>query len=244
MRIAAVQCPPLFDDAERAIATIVDRLRWAAAEGVGLVLFPEAWLLGHSYDAAVIRARALEAPRALALLRAQVRDLRPTLVIGAFESVGRRLFNHALVIERGQIIGRYAKAHPNEPSITPGTAFPVFSTAGMRYGINICNDANHPDAAARLAEQGAALLLYPLNNLLRSQTADRWREKSLANLVARARQTGCWVASADVTGTVADHRSYGCTAIVSPSGDVVARMPEWEEGGIIADLATAQAART
>jgi len=226
----------VFDDAERASAVIVERLRWAEAEGVALLLFPEAWLLGHAYDAATIRARAEAAATALPALCDRVAAFPTTLVVGAFEAGGRRLFNHAVVIEGGRVVGRYAKAHPNEAGVTPGTAFPIFERSGLHYGINICNDANHPEAAARLAEQGADLILLPLNNLLRPETAERWRAKSLANLVARARETGCWVVSADVAGTVDDRLSYGCTAIVSPQGNLVARVPELQEGVAMVDI--------
>ncbi|SFK11060.1 Predicted amidohydrolase [Sphingomonas sp. NFR04] len=242
MRIAAVQCRPVFDDAERTIAAIVARLRWAEAEGVDLLLFPEAWLLGHAYDAAVIRARAEVASNdALPALCARIARFPTTLVVGALEAVDGQVFNSAVVIEAGRIVGRYAKAHPNEDGVTPGTDFPVFARSDRRWGINICNDANFPDAAARLAEQGAGLILYPLNNLLRPETAARWREKSLANLIARARETGCWVASADVAGTANDRLSYGCTSILSPAGDVMARVPELAEGVAMFDLPGATA---
>jgi predicted amidohydrolase len=242
MRIAAVQCRPLFDDADQTIATIVARLRWAEAEGVDLLLFPEAWLLGHAYDAAVIRARADSAStHALPALCARIAGFPTTLVVGAFECVGAQLSNSAVVIEAGRIIGRYAKAHPNEDGVTPGTALPVFARSGVRYGINICNDANFTDAAAQLTDRGATLILYPLNNLLRPETAARWREKSLANLVARARETGCWVASADVAGTAGDCLSYGCTTVLSPTGDVMARVPELAEGVALFDLPGAPA---
>lgn len=237
MRIAAVQCRPLFDDAERTCEAIVDRMRWAGANGVDLLLFPEAWLLGHSYDADIIRARA-EVASASAIVRLcrRIAAFATTLVIGAFEIGGGQVSNNALVIEKGAITGRYAKAHPNEDGVTPGTAFPVFERSDVRYGINICNDANHPEAAARLADQGAGLLLFPLNNLLRPETAARWREKSLANLIARARETGCWIASADVAGAASERCSYGCTAVLSPTGDVRARVPEMEEGIAVFDL--------
>jgi predicted amidohydrolase len=237
VRIAAVQCRPVFDDAEQTIAAIVARLRWAEAERVDLLLFPEAWLLGHAYDAAVTRARAdIASGDALPALCARIAGFPTTLVVGAFERVGAQVFNSAVVIEHGRIVGRYAKAHPNEDGVTPGADFPIFTRSGLRWGINICNDANYPQAAASVATQGAELILYPLNNLLRPETAERWREKSLANLVARAHETGCWIASADVTGTADGRLSYGCTAILSPAGKVVARVQELQEGVALFDL--------
>lgn len=237
MRIAVVQCNPLFDAAVEASDVIARQLAAADAASIDLVVFPEAFLLGHSYDRATILARARAASQiALATLTKRIRAFRATLVVGVFELEDARVRNSAVVIERGRIVGRYAKAYPNEPGVTAGADFPTFISAGTRFGINICNDANHRDAAERIMEQEAALILYPLNNLLKGKTAARWREKSLANLVERARQTGCWIASSDVTGTVGDSVSYGCTAIVSPHGEVVARVPEFQEGVAVYDL--------
>lgn len=236
MRIAAVQCLSISDNAARVEDAIVQRLRWADEEGVSLTIFPEAFLLGHSYDPETIRSRASASAPALAALCERVAGCRSTLLVGAFELVGEQIFNNAIVVEAGQIVGRYAKAHPNEPGVTAGSAFPTFLRAGVRYGANICNDANHPGTAKRIAEQGANLILYPLNNMLPLSTADRWREKSLTNLVERARQTGCWVSSSDVTGTSGDLMSYGCTAIVAPDGSVVARVPEMQEGVAVYEI--------
>jgi predicted amidohydrolase len=237
MRIAAIQCPPIADDASRACDAIVQRLRWAEGEAIDLLIFPEGFLLGHSYDRDTIRLRALVATEtALAKLCERVATSPVSLVVGAFEAAHHQIFNSALVIEDGQIVGRYSKAYPNEPGVSAGNDFPTFVRSGVRYGLNICNDANHADAAEKIARQNADLIIYPLNNLLLPATADRWREKSLANLIDRARQTGCWIASSDVTGAFDGHLSYGCTAIVTPGGEVVARVPELTEGAAIYDV--------
>ncbi|MFL0587737.1 carbon-nitrogen hydrolase family protein [Sphingomonas olei] len=236
MRIAVFQCSSILDDARRAGDVIVDRLRWADREGVDLTVFPEAFLLGHSYDPETIQSRASQSTSAIAALCERVAAFRAMLVVGAFDLVDGQVFNSAFVIEAGQVVGRYAKAHPNEPSVTAGSDFPTFLRSGVRYGVNICNDANHPDAAQRVADHGARLILYPLNNMLRSETADRWREKSVANLIDRARQTGCWVASSDVTGTSGNLMSWGCSAIVTPEGNVVARVQELNEGVAVYDI--------
>jgi len=236
MRIAVVQCFSILDDVRRAGDVIVERLRWADQEGVDLTIFPETFLLGHSYDPETIRSRASRGASAIAALCEKVTAFRSTVVVGAFDLVDGQVFNSAFVIEAGRVVGRYAKAHPNEPGVTAGGDFPSFRRSGVEYGVNICNDANHPDAAQRIADQGARLLLYPLNNMLRSETADRWREKSVENLIDRARQTGCWVASSDVTGTSGNLMSWGCTAIVTPEGGIVARVPELSEGVAVYEI--------
>lgn len=245
MRIAAIQCPAIVDDVSTACETIVQHLRWADNEAIDLMLLPEAFLLGHSYHPETIRSRAhAAADFALAEVCRQVAPFRATLVVGTFVMQLPNVFNSAFVVERGRIVGRYAKAYPNEPGVTGGSDFPTFLRAGIRYGINICNDANHADAAEKIASQNADLILYPLNNMLPLETAERWRKKSLANLIDRARQTNCWIASSDVTGEVSGLLSYGCTAIIAPSGEVVARVPELSAGAAIYDVPRRQLSQT
>ncbi|MDH7975047.1 carbon-nitrogen hydrolase family protein [Sphingomonas sp. AR_OL41] len=237
MRLAVFQRRPIMGDPERAATIIADDLSWASKQSVDLALFPEGVLTGHSYDPATIAAVAIkrDGPELRTLL-GQLAPGHPAAIVGAFERRGGAIFNSAFAIEEGAVTGRYAKAHPNEPGVTAGDDCPVFVRAGLTYGINICADANHPATAQRLADAGARLICYPLNNWLPIATADRWRERSIANLQARARQTGCWVASADVTGTGEGVISHGCTMIVATDGAIVARVAEGQEGVAVFDM--------
>lgn len=118
-------------------------------------------MLGHSYDADTIRSRAREvSDSALSKVCERTQSFRTTLVVGAFEVVDGHVFNSALVIEDGRIAGRYSKVYPNEPGVTAGSEFPTFVRSGIRFGMNICNDANHSDAAERIAGQKAALMRF------------------------------------------------------------------------------------
>lgn len=237
MRIAAFQRLPIFDDAAAVGDRLSSDLIWADQQGVQLALFPECYLLGHSYDEAVIERRAIGTDGDLWQgLLARLEPISTAAIVGTFERHHDRITNSAMLIEAGRITGRYAKAHPNEPGVTAGRDFPVFTRAGVPFGINICNDANHPAAAEHLADGGAKLICYPLNNIMRPATAEAWRTRSVDNLTARARQTGCWIMSADVTGAVDGRVSHGCTMIVSPDGAIAARAAEGAEGVAIFDL--------
>ena len=100
----------------------------------------------------------------------------------------------------------------------------------MCFGVNICSDANFPEAARALAQAGAQLIFVSLNNLLPQDVAARWREKSPENLRLRALETGCVVASADVAGVKGDWLSYGCSQIVNARGEVLGAVPELSDG--------------
>jgi predicted amidohydrolase len=72
--------------------------------------------------------------------------------------------------------------------------------------------------------------------MLRPQVAEKWRSKSVENLQARAKDTGCWVLSADVVGRTEEKVSYGCTCIVNPAGEIVSQVTENSEGIAVFDI--------
>jgi predicted amidohydrolase len=231
MRIAAFQRFPILDDPVAATAAMRRDLLWAQDEGVDLALFPECHLHGHAYDRATIDRRALAGDGAeVASLVAALAVGQVTASAGLFERRGAAVYNSALVTRDGRVLGVASKVHPNEDGVTAATDAPLFEAAGRAFGIAICNDANFAAPAQALADRGARLLCYPLANLLRPEVAERWRSKSIENLQARARQTGCWVMAADVCGEQGGRISFGCTAIVRPDGEVVARVAELAEG--------------
>ena len=237
MRIVAYQ-PPATADVAEAVERLRDALAKADAEGIDLVCFPECYIGGYfPNDRAATERAAYEVGSAtLERILRQIGVFKATLVVGIAERRGAQLFNTALVITGGAVVGTYAKARPNEAFFTPGSAFPTFSIAESSFGINICNDANHPDVARTVADSGAHGIVMPLNNLLRHEVAEAWRERHLANLVARARETGCWVVSSDIVGVTAERVAYGTTAIVGTDGRVLARVPEGVDGFVWQDV--------
>jgi 5-aminopentanamidase len=233
LRVASFQLSvsPSFEASVQTVSRLLEPLE------VDLACFPEAFLTGYEFEPERIAQLAVSVNDACfqdALL--QWRDLPATFVIGFLERVLDGFYNSAAVIARGRVLGCYRKIHTNERHLKPGSELRVFERDDARFAVNICNDANFPELAARGQELGAQILLYPLNNILPMTIADQWREKSPANLKARALETGCWVISSDITGAYGDRKSHGCTQIVAPDGRVVAAATEGEIGFITHEI--------
>ena len=108
---------------------------------------------------------------------------------------------------------------------------------GLRYGINICYDTQFADAAARIAGRRARVLLVPAQNMMRRQAAEAWKHRHNQIRAERVRETGMWLASADVTGERGNtHVGYGPTSVMNPSVEVVAQVPLMETGMVIAHI--------
>ncbi len=238
MKVAAFQTPHLPGQLKWRLEELTGQLFECDAADVNIAVFPECHLTGYVLepDRIALHALTLEGAGLKAALAA-TRESHVTAILGFLERDGRRFFNTAAVVRSGELLGCYRKIHTNERALSPGTELPIFVAAGTRFGVNICNDANHPELALRTARAGAQILLYPLNNFLPRAVAETWRPKSPANLAARALETGCWTVSSDVVGEANDWLGYGCTVIVSPQGEIVARVPEGEAGVVIAAIA-------
>ncbi len=238
MRIASFQRFPIFDDAERAAQTLLCDLRWADDNNVDLALFPECYLQGHSYDRSIIERRALATDGGSFLKCLEhLRPTRATAIVGFFERRGDQVYNSAMLVEGGELLGVYAKANPLEDGCTAGDEFPVRHRRSQIFGINICSDFRKPALADGLVAKGATLICAPLNMMLEEHKVERWREPAIESLRSCAIRTGCWVVSSDIVGkNGTGWMSYGCTLAVRPDGTVVKKAEECAEGVIMLDI--------
>ncbi len=239
VRIAAAQTPEFRQDLPAALAWAETVAGQAEAAGAALVVFPEGFLQGYLTDERAARASALElASPAFAAVLSRLGPFETMIVLGLIEADGGRLFNTAVVIEGGRIVGRYRKTHlmKGEQLFEAGTDCPIFEVDGLRFGINICNDCNFPEAARRVAEQGASLIVCPANNMMRREAATVWKAAHNRIRGERCRETGLWLVSADVTGDRDGRIAWGPTAVLDPAGEVVAQLPLDRPGLLVLDL--------
>jgi predicted amidohydrolase len=165
--------------------------------------------------------------------------IRPTLVFGVIERLGAELYNSVAIVDKGKLIGTYRKTYlvPGEALFKAGDSYPVFDHRGVKYGVNICYDTNFPNAAAPLAKQGARVLLVSAQNMMKRESAEKWKRRHNEIRADRVKETGMWLVSADVTGERDEsHIGYGPTAVINPAGEVVAQVPLMETGMVIAEI--------
>jgi predicted amidohydrolase len=239
VRVAAAQTPEFREDVEAALTHAGECVAQAEAEGADLVCFPEGFLQGYLTDEAAARRSAVDlGSPVLATLLERLPAIGPLIVMGLIEIENGRLFNTAAVLHRGALIGRYRKAHLHggETLFTAGSDSQIFEAAGLRFGINICYDTNFPEAARKIADLGATLLVCPANNMMRRTSAEAWKLAHNRVRGERCRETGLWLLSADVTGERDGRVGWGPTAVLNPAGDVVAQAPLETPGILTFDI--------
>ena len=246
VRVGACQTPEIIGDPAAALAVLMQFSEEAQEKKVDLLLFPECFLTGYILDQSYIENYSydFESEQFAAILE-QIKHIRPTLVFGISEKKSGKLYNSAVVITKGELIGVYRKTHlidPNELFFTAGEDYPIFEIKGLKYGINICYDGQFAEAAKAVADKGAKLLLLLAQNMLRHETAEYWKDKHSEVGSKRVKETGLWYIRSDVTGIRpsglygVERIGYGPTQALNPKADIVAQVPLMTVGIITVDI--------
>jgi NAD+ synthase (glutamine-hydrolysing) len=109
-RVAACTIPVAVADPATNAETVLAEARACHDDGVAVAIFPELCLSGYSIDDLFLQDALLEAVQeAIDTIVEASKELRPVIVVGAPLLKDNRLYNCAVVIHRGRILGIPAK---------------------------------------------------------------------------------------------------------------------------------------
>lgn len=114
-RVAACTSRVHIGDPASNVAGIIETVRELDGRGVAIAVFPELCLSGYNIDDLLLQDVVLDAVLdAVETLRAASSDLLPVIVVGAPLRHGNRLYNCAVVVHRGRVLGVVPKSYlPN-----------------------------------------------------------------------------------------------------------------------------------
>ena len=167
-----------------------------------------------------------------------------------------RHFNTAILVdETGNLTGKYRKVHlpghaENEPErpfqhlekryFEPGNlGFPVFEAFDGVVGMCICNDRRWPETYRVMGLQGVEMVILGYNTpTTNSQSNEAPHVRAFHNLLsmqAGAYQNSTWVVGVAKAGVEDGHELMGGSAIIAPSGELVAQCLTLDDELVIAD---------
>lgn len=238
-KVASCQLREIREDRSQAAEVIADYSNKAEAAGARLVCFPECYAQGYLLDPAVAWRQAMSIGSTEFHKWLQpFRNIKPMLVVGMIEQEAGSLFNTAAVIKGGVLVGRYRKQNllSREKLFHAGSESPVFRADNFTFGIAICFDTQFPGTIAALRNQGAELIVCPANNMMGRDNAEKWKIRHNEMRGERCRETGLWLVSSDVTGTMGDCVGLGPTCVLDPDGHVIAQVPLGQEGIVTVEI--------
>lgn len=241
VKIALAQINCTVGDFSGNVSRVLEAARVAHAQGADILLTPELSLCGYPPEDLLMRPAFLA--RSTATLNQLARELEAVpglyVVVGHPHAVDvsgntastQRVWNAASVLTAGRVRGTYCKRElPNNTVFdemryfTPGNEALVFSVKGVRFGINICEDAWHPYAAQQAKSAGAQVILVPNASPYHVE-----KEGLRENIIrARVRETGLPHVYVNMVGGQDELVFDGASFVIDAQGKTVARLPQFE----------------
>jgi predicted amidohydrolase len=223
-------------------------LRQARAQGCHLAVFPEMSLSGsvdpRTHPEWLLSAES-EPVRSLARLTAQ-HSVAAVFGLAEQGADGSCHITQSYA-RRGHLAGSYRKRYlgEGEEAYTPGTEPAVFRIGAVTFGISVCAEGRVDYPFDELAAAGAEVVFFCAAPGLYGRRTDEeswrsghawWESFGLAQARRHAARTGAWVAMATQAGTAFDEDFPGLAALVTPAGNVAARLPDWRPGTLVVDI--------
>ncbi len=253
MRLAILQLNPTVGDLAGNAARILEMCRQAYADGARLAVTPELALSGYPPEDLLLRPAFLHAcQRALEQLAQDLAALPDfALVVGhplplsgvdaprAHSTQHPIAANAASLLRAGRVEATYRKQElPNyqvfdeRRYFAPGDAPLVFEAGGVRFGVNICEDAWLPRAPQQAKVAGAqVLLVLNASPYHRGKTADR--EKIMR---ARCTENDMALVFAHMVGGQDEIVFDGASFVLGRFGALSARAPQFSECVLAVDI--------
>ncbi|MFJ8632803.1 NAD(+) synthase [Streptomyces sp. NPDC093568] len=112
-RVAACTGHTVIADPHANAQTVLRQARGCAEEGVAVAVFPELGLTGYSIEDLLLQDAVLDdVEQALGTVVAGSAELLPVLVVGAPLRHRHRIYNCAVIVHRGRILGVAPKSYP------------------------------------------------------------------------------------------------------------------------------------
>jgi len=244
VRVAAATPAASAGDVAANAASILDLARQADAAGADLVVYPELCLTSYAIDDLHLQEALLDRVEAeLAGLVAASAKLKPVLLVGAALRRSGRLYNCAVVIARGRVLGVVPKSYlPNyreyyekrwfapgiglkglsialggeEVPFGPDLIFAANDLPDFVFHVEICEDYWAPIPPSSMGALAGALIL---TNLSASNiVVGKERERDLYGASQSARATAAYVYSASGPGESTTDLAWDGQAMIHELG--------------------------
>jgi NAD+ synthase len=231
LTIALAQLNPTVGDIGGNLARIRRARDEAAAGGADLVVLPELALIGYPPEDLVLRPSVVDACHAA--IDSLVRESHdaPALVATTPWREDGRVYNAAIVIDKGAMTRRFKCDLPNygvfdeKRVFAPGPMPEPVNFRGIAIGVPVCEDIWTPVIAAHLAQAGAEFFIVPNGSPFEIGKFPTRIELARA----RARETNRALVYVNQIGgqdeLVFDGRSF----VLNRSGELACSMAGWDE---------------
>ena len=258
-RVAAVTLPVAIADPATNAQRVIEQARVCHEDGVAVAIFPELCLTGYSIDDLFLQDTLLDSTlAAIAEVVEGSRELRPVLVIGAPLVKGNRVYNCAVVVHAGEVLGVAPKSYlPNyrefyerrwfapgddqhgeyvvvndaEVPFGPDLLFGAIDVPGLVLHAEVCEDMWVPIPPSAEAVLAGATVLANLSGS--PITVARAEDRRLLVRSASARCNAAYLYAAAGEGESTTDLSWDGQTLIYECGDLLAEGERFPAGAVL-----------
>ncbi len=263
IKVASATSDIKVADTKHNANAIVEKIKEAADRGVNIICFPELCITGYTCGDLFLQDTLLKgAKEAVEYIAYETKHLDIVAIVGLPDVINQKLYNIAVVINHGEVLGGTAKQNlPNynefyelrhftaadcdfkeEVSFGKGKSsyiccnqiYSFESMPNLKFGIEICEDLWVADTpSVRLAENGATIIF----NLSASDEVIGKRDYRKNLIKAKSGSLCCGYVYADAgIGESTQDMVFAGHNIIVENGSVLAESELFENDMIIADI--------
>jgi len=251
LTVACAQIAPMKAEVPANLDKIAAVALQAAAEGVDLVLFPEAATTGYFLEGGVLESSLTCDELCAGLLhRLSLQLTKPLDVcLGFCGNADGQLYNAAAYLEFHSgsctVRGTYRKfflptygVFDEERFVTRGRELGVFETRFGTMGMLVCEDVWHSILPTLTAVAGAQILLVPTASPARGFSGEQITNLERYQRLLRgiAEEHGIFCVNTQLCGFEGGKGFVGGSMVIDPMGRVIVDSPVGEEHLLIAKL--------
>lgn len=239
IRIAAVIFNSIVNRPHDNLARMAHWVEQARRQGVQLICFPELTVTGYS-TRPEIKDSAEPVPGTISgRVKEMACEHQIVILAGMAEKDEKgRVFASHLVVTPEEISGVYRKIHiapPERRVFSPGDTVPLFETAGIKMGIQLCYDAHFPELSTRMALGGADVIFMP--HASPRGTPQEKLNSWTRHLTARAFDNGVFIVACNQAGRNQKGLEFpGLAVVIGPSGNILREKATDRDSMLIVDL--------
>jgi NAD+ synthase (glutamine-hydrolysing) len=239
VRFALAQLNQVVGDIDGNLMRLVEAASRAAESGAQILLAPELAITGYPPEDLLLKSSFLKATRrALEDFAAKAPDV--AAIIGFADSDTGGLYNAAAVCHDGRVQAVYRKQLlPNygvfdeRRYFTPGTSVLLIDTPAAAIGVCVCEDAwSETGPVAALANAGAQVIAHINASVFHKGKVELRNEM----LKEHSERHGIPIVYLNMVGGQDELVFDGGSTVVSQTGDVLARLPQFIEAFEVVDV--------
>ncbi|MEW5925068.1 MAG: nitrilase-related carbon-nitrogen hydrolase [Candidatus Zixiibacteriota bacterium] len=235
MKVALFQNSPVFGEIEKNVDSVLAAVKDREYD---LLVLPELFATGYQF-VSVDEARTLADIAGHGYTFQKMRELaaaKKALIVYGFPELDKgRLFNSSIAVKPDGDFHIYRKIHlfnTEKEIFEPGQdGFSVFDFDGAKIGMMICFDWRFPEAARRLALDGAQIICHP-SNLVLPHCPDA--------MITRALENNVFTITCDRIGTenrIGQPLTFiGKSRIIGPDGRILGQLGSTGTGFLEAEI--------